>query len=357
MQTKFSIGQYWLSQPPSLGGAYFATWKDGSKTRRRSLGTRDFSEAKKGLARFVVEHGDTQDARALNPTLGRVVSRYFLGHAIDTASAEATQHNLQRWIDHFGADMMVNDLTPQNVAHFLRELARGRSESYVNRVARMMRAALNWCHRRGEIDVVPYFELPPSGESRKVYLSAGQVAQLLDACEEEHQFRFLILMLLLAARPIEVLELTSECIRDGVIDTNPPGRRQTKKRRPILPISETLAGWLRVWNPQGHVVTYQGQPIQRMSKGFRMIRRRAGVPEDVTAYALRHTAATVMRSKGVNPWEVSGWLGHSTGNTTDIYAHFDPQYLRDGARALDAFFDTEELRPFRADGVKGRRWC
>ena len=48
-------------------------------------------------------------------------------------------------------------------------------------------------------------------------------------------------------------------------------------------------------------------------------------------YTIRHTMATELRKRGVPPWEVSGMLGHrSEHKTTEIYAHYAPDYLGDG---------------------------
>ena len=60
---------------------------------------------------------------------------------------------------------------------------------------------------------------------------------------------------------------------------------------------------------------------------WRALRLRAGVPA-VRMHDLRHTAASLMLSRGVHPKIVSEMLGHSTvAITLDLYAHATPAII------------------------------
>ena len=50
--------------------------------------------------------------------------------------------------------------------------------------------------------------------------------------------------------------------------------------------------------------------------------------------------ATELRRRGVSVWEVAGMLGHKTAGyrTTEIYAKYDPDYLGQAVKAIDAYF-------------------
>lgn len=68
---------------------------------------------------------------------------------------------------------------------------------------------------------------------------------------------------------------------------------------------------------------------------WRALRVRAGVPA-VRMHDLRHTAATLMLSRGVHPKIVSEMLGHSTvAITLDLYSHVTPTMQREAAAAMD----------------------
>ncbi len=54
---------------------------------------------------------------------------------------------------------------------------------------------------------------------------------------------------------------------------------------------------------------------------------------------------TELRKRGVPPWEIAGFLGHSARDyaTTEIYAEYAPEYLGAAGRAIETIF--AELAP------------
>jgi hypothetical protein len=146
-----------------------------------------------------------------------------------------------------------------------------------------------------------------------------------------------------------------------LIDLNPKGRKQTKKYRPVVPITNTLLSWLG--KPVGErYVLYHGMPIASVKKSFA---RAAAMAElaDVSPYCLRHTMATELRARGVPEWEIMGMMGHknAVARTTERYARFRPEYLGEAVKAIDAYFvDLREafspllpdpINPVRASSV------
>ncbi len=99
----------------------------------------------------------------------------------------------------------------------------------------------------------------------------------------DHMRAFLAILIGTAARPEAALQLTRfQCdLERGTINLNPPGRAQTKKRRPILP----MADWLRPWieAADGHLVAYRGRPVRKIAGAFQTLRDVAGFGPDVTA--------------------------------------------------------------------------
>lgn len=69
-------------------------------------------------------------------------------------------------------------------------------------------------------------------------------------------------MLSTNARVEAVLELDKDIqVHDGLIYFNAPGRRQTKKRRSIVPVCPTLAPWLDLY--RGRAIQWQKRHIDR----------------------------------------------------------------------------------------------
>ena len=80
-----------------------------------------------------------------------------------------------------------------------------------------------------------------------------------------------------------------------------------------------------------------GEPLDRyhVSRKFKALLKRANLPQ-VRFHDLRHTCATLLLSKNVNPKIVSEMLGHSTiAITLDTYSHVLPNMGNAAAGAID----------------------
>lgn len=171
----------------------------------------------------------------------------------------------------------------------------------------------------------------------------------IDAIKEEDDFRFVMIMLNTCARNEAIFDLRiSEQVNFeyGTIDLNPPGRRQTRKRRPVIRMTTNLAGWFEHWGDDKPIKGYQDVVEKRLNKLGKPIvdtdgKEHSGLhmPE-MTCYTLRHFMATNMRraSFPVSKEQRSKWLGHAVkegSKTTDWYETFDPDYLEQPMRATD----------------------
>lgn len=81
-----------------------------------------------------------------------------------------------------------------------------------------------------------------------------------------------------------------------------------------------------------------GRPLSTsiVVKAWDKLQARAGVSPRVRFHDLRHTAATLMLSRGVHPKIVSEMLGHATvAITLDLYSHVTPTMQREAAQVMD----------------------
>jgi len=82
-----------------------------------------------------------------------------------------------------------------------------------------------------------------------------------------------------------------------------------------------------------------GRPIDGTSlakRSYRRILERAGLKR-IRFHDLRHTAATLLLGRGVNPKIVSEQLGHAQiAITLDLYSHVTPTMQREAVNTLDA---------------------
>jgi len=173
-----------------------------------------------------------------------------------------------------------------------------------------------------------------------------QLAAFLDSLKSdqaEHVFRYTLLALNTLARPAAILELTPGQIDQtrGLIEMNPKGRRQTKKRRPTLQITSTLERWLNIWtdgNDCQPYVTHNGEAVRSVRNTFRRRGIDLGMPE-FTPYTLRHKMATELRARGVSREELAFQLGHRMPDfrTTDRYTKFDKRFLAAAKTTIEEY--------------------
>ena len=78
----------------------------------------------------------------------------------------------------------------------------------------------------------------------------------------------------------------------------------------------------------------EGQPYQRVVKGFRQACRRAGII-DFRFHDLRHTFASHLIMQGVLLRTVQELLGHKTGQMTLRYIHLSTPHLQQAVSILE----------------------
>ena len=340
------IGDYWLSKRPN-SPVWCLTWYESRQTRRASLGTTDLREAELKLAEWVTKNQHFQDERPEDMPLETALVRYFDKQAKGSASETQVRIALRYWSEHFGGKV-VSELTPDKIEGFIEWLkSQGHSNGYINRTLAAGRAALNRAVKRQEIRSAPFVPALEPGEPRDVKLDMDEAAALFDACEEPHILMFLMLAFNTLSRPVALLELEKSQIDFGsrLIALNPPGRKQTKKYRPTVPITNSLLPWLEEAD-DGHVVNYWGRAIKSVRRGFNAVRDAAGLGKEVSPYVIRHTMAIELRKRGVPQWEMQGILGHKSGGyrTTEIYAKYDPDFLGKASEAIDDYMNEISQR-------------
>ncbi len=397
---RFAIGTYYLDRPhPERGGFWYACRYDAGarKVRRRSLGVTDFEAAKIKLATLVAAAPNITDQQEGAPAPGRVLTvavlkAYLDDRATKIASEEVAIRAVQL-ITAYLADLdqveaSVGFWTPAQQLELARWLhtEHEHSPGYIERLFNVMRSAfidatvvkmrtdaLGKPVEAALIAAAPKIVMTretvakelriPPRNARRPAISIQQMAQVLDALQTEHLFRFAILSLTTWARPQAVIDFdpaTQAHWNDGTIDLAPVGWVPTKKRRPRQPMSLCLAGWISRWTQEDAgrraaeaqvdtaegrkprdegLLVYKRARVGSVKQAIRRIGRAVGIP-GFTQKSFRYfmTDQVKRQFRGIHREQRSLWLGHVVrdgSRTTDAYESDDPHALADVALAVD----------------------
>jgi integrase len=107
-------------------------------------------------------------------------------------------------------------------------------------------------------------------------------------------------------------------------------------------LPERLLAHIRRWHRLGisgdSVIEYKGRSIRRITKAFNAAVLDAKLSAEhgkVTPHILRHTSATWLMQKGVDPWIAAGYLGMTVETLIQNYGHHHPEHLGAAREAFD----------------------
>jgi len=346
-------GAYSLVKRPD-SPHYYITWCQPGTERykRQSTRTDDLEAAKHELVEFV--HRRSRGRRPEGPE-SISIQDALSDYVEHTLHGRPSQYKCRRWLDNWFVFLdnegirFIGDLTPDAQTRYIAwrkasaaEAGRTLSNATINREMDVVKGAISAYFERGFITRKPAIISLPKPPPRDRFLTVTEVNRLLNAVTAPHIRRFIVISLQTLQRPAAVLGLHANQVdlERNRIDFLPAGSIQTKKRRPIVPITSTLRPELEraiQESSTGFLIEFKGLPVSSIKTAFRKTVKRAGLV-GVSPYTLRHTGATLLAGAGVSLWEIGGMLGHTHQRTTEIYAKHTPEYLAGAAKGLDDLF-------------------
>jgi integrase len=322
----------------------YLEWREKGRPKRRTTGCTELAAAKASARDLILEHATVVAAAPEEAQVVAVIDRHYLRHARRLASGSTFKATKALWAEFFD-DALISDLSPARQRAFKAWLeARGLSPGYVRRVIGDGKAALNHAWQEGEISRVPFIRLPPVAKGYPHWARREQLVAFLNADMPDHLFTYCMIRLNTgcrgdAARDLQPFQVDWEA---DLVDLNPSGRQQTKKFRPVVPLTGFLRAYLVSLPMCTHYVAWKGRRVAGVRKAWHHAREAAGLPPTFKAKILRHTVGTELRRRGVPGWDVSGQFGHTRGEsapTTENYGKFDPTYLAEAKAAFEAWMD------------------
>lgn len=320
---------------------YYINWTECGRSRERSTGTADREQAEAFFAEWMLARGRCN--RPSDPSAVLVtdlLNQYSEAREKKVAAPDRIGYAVAALTD-FWENRTIADVTPQTCGRYLE--TRRCSAGTVRRELGVLRAAINLAHRSGIITRPVQVELPLPPESRARWLTRQEAARLIRAARTPQAGLYMPLFILIGLytgrRKEAILSLRWHQVdlQTRRIDFEIRGRIKTKKRRGVISIPNRLLPHLtrarRRGTEMGYVLHINSRRIKDVQIGFRAAARRAGL-EDVSPHTLRHTAATWLMQKGVDPWQASGFLAMSLDSLLKTYGHHHPDYMLEAANKI-----------------------
>lgn len=327
-------------------GVWEIRWSEDRRSMRKSTGCEDRLGAELKLAAFLTERS-TNARDGSTPMAAHVLDDYLREHVEHGPVVDKQrQRDIIANLRPFFGSMRCRDISPADVLLYQKKRKAGlvgsrvvRSDGTIRRELNTLIAAVNHAvkSRRLTAGDVPYIPLPTAPGAKDFWLNETETAQLVAACDAERCRGALFIRIALATaarrRSIETLTWAQVDMAARRIQYNPPGRRQTAKRRVALPISDALLPHLEAAYAAktGPLVLGSDTAI---TKRLEAVCRRAYNDSGnsrfllVTPHTLRHTWATLAARAGVSMFEIAGVLGDSLATVQKNYLHHSPDHLR-----------------------------
>jgi integrase len=332
---------------------------DGSHQESTECGRDDRGGAEKQLEAYLNrKHLAQAKVGARDPDqipVADVLALYGADVAPAHSRPRETAQRINRLLAFFG-DKMLSDID----GNLCRAFVKSRTTPTAARDdLTVLRAAINYHREEGRCEKIVSVVLPEKPVGRDRWLTRPEAAKLLfaawrfretqkgkptDRRSRRHVARFILVALYTGTRAGAVCAAALEPtegkgwidLDKGIFYRRPKGTRETKKRRPPVPLPRRLLAHLRRWKQAGQAfaVEWNGSPVKDCDKAFRNVAREAGF-DDVSPHVLRHTAATWLMQLGTDKWEAAEYLGMTAKQLDDTYGHHHPDHLKGPRNAFD----------------------
>lgn len=333
--------------------------RDGSYQKSTGRVAHDIVGAERALAAYLASKhvtGLRRSARDPDQIPVADVLTIYLTDIVPRHSRPKETKGRIKALDRYFGDKMLSDVTGEACRKYA---AQRSTDAAARRELEDLRAAINHHRHEGLCNKVVEVVLPPERPPRERWLTRSEVARLIwsawryreiqqgkptDRRSRQHIARFILVAVYTGTRTSAVCTAALQPtaghgwidLDRGVFYRRPPGRRETKKRQPPVPIPDQLLAHLRRWKRRGQrfAVEWNGKPVTSIDKAFANVVAHAQLGNDTTPHVLRHTAATWLMQAGTDMWEAAGYLGMTIETLSHRYGHHHPDHLAGAKHAF-----------------------
>lgn len=307
---------------------------EGKRTRL-STGKRERTDAERMAHQILAGQGPRAPAHTVNDALDHAWMRRWK----DQKGSRQLHYVVEQVRAKFGK-WGCSDLTYAVLDEYAHEcLDAGLKPATINHRLGVLSVALDLAIKRNRLATMPPFPRMTVANGRIRYITREEEARLLEHAEGM-TWHLIVVLVDTGARLSEITSLQPTDVVDGqirLIDT----KNGKSRAVPLTDRAAVSMRWLHACEQWREVTRGAATSLVRKAsakdylvKQFSRVRDAADLP-DVSMHILRHTCASRLVQAGVDLYRVKAWLGHSTVQMTERYAHLAPTSLRDAASVLE----------------------
>lgn len=313
------------------------------KRIRRSLGTSDRKLAELKLKEIEVELAKGRLGFTVNISLGEFLKKYLdwskntkaeWTYKTDTKAANVL-------LEYFGDRIKLSQITKQKMEGFKiflverKKYKKTSANVFLRHIKAMFNKAIEWQFLDSSPANIPLYKTPIG---RPEFLTENQMKKLFKKAEEidKKHLAMFALFYYTGMRLSEVCNLTWSDIdfENEIILVRSKENWHTKNyKERHIPIHKKLLPhleFLKNVSESDKVVSYHQRTIHKIFEKYSKL-----LNIKLTPHILRHSIATAMSSKGVNPQAIQKILGHTSISTTMIYAKLTDEYIKKSLESVD----------------------
>ncbi|HGV9306077.1 TPA: tyrosine-type recombinase/integrase [Vibrio fluvialis] len=246
-------------------------------------------------------------------------------------------------LNYFGHDADARDIDTQAVrdwAEYLRE--QGNSGSTINRKMTALRVILSYCIEDGVIQTLPSIKHNKEKNGRDFVidpqLEARMVAYFMEK-ELPDYADFITLGIATGCRCGELLKMRWEWVdlgaKPALIVHQSISKNGKTRRVPLLPHAVSI---MQRRQRLGLEAPFAHMTQAKVSWQWKCMKEALHMDKvkDFVPHIMRHTCASRLASRGVDPHSMMMWLGHGSLKMIERYSHLNPNHLQDVVKLMVA---------------------
>jgi len=341
----------------SRSGSWFVRYRD----ERRKQVSREFGKGEKARQEAEMFDQQIKQKKESKKEQESPVTPFAPGQPVYADQIAVAWHQDKKaagcgdWLENFGRilnkDILprismvpVDQLSQHHLVGLVHEIKKDRSPTTIDRYISYMKIMFQWAVKHGIIDRNPLVNWSKRKEIPKdLKVTREDVQRIIEEAAPHVAWAVTVAYNTgVRTGQSELLSLKwshvdwdNSCLRVF-------GRKTKTWRR--INLTSSFMEMLKEKQKEAtceYIVEYKGGPVKSIHNGFRRACRRAGLPDDVITYDIRHLYCSTLLSKGASIRTVSSLMGHANPTMTlTKYGHLMPG---DGDRAVALLPELETV--------------